>query len=365
MKWMIVFALASCARDSEPPAQRKHEGSPKPSPTEKQPDKGSDDCPPPAAAPTTAPVVIAKDVVGLTMNMPLRWLGADGHVYELADDPRSPKDLGDGREFKGREWDEKYWYRTECFRDCDERTSMGLPKEIVRIDRVSGEMKRLSKEHYGISVVLPFREHVYWGIFGHQRDGGVWRVPKAGGAEELIHLAADKQREDKISALSSFPDGIIVQGTRTLGWIPVHGKPKKVFASENEVGPAVRDGNDFYIAEEGDLYWASKDSGFIHRVSADGTDTKLVGPVRWPSAIATYGADVFFMLRESGDVWSVPKAGGASHLAINGPRTAACDTALGMWADQRGLFWARGIDSLLRRETATIFFAPWSSLRSP
>lgn len=314
-----------------------------------------------AAEHADAPVVIADGVVVLQRDMPLRWLAADDHVYELASDPRHSKDLGPASRFKGVVWDDRYWYRARCYEDCDDLTSMGFPTAVERIDRVTGERKRLGRGDYGLGSILLFGDRVYWGVFGHQIEGGVSRVPKLGGPQEHVRIPNQGRFDDKVTALRPYRDGILVEGDRTIGWIPANGdRPRTILEVPYRMGSAVRDGDAFYIAERGDPYWQAKDSGYIHRVSAiDGTDTKLAGPLRWPSAIATFGPNVYFALEESGDVRWVPKAGGATRrVPTDGLRIEPCDPSRGLWADERGLFWQRG--PTLFGDTARIYFLPWS-----
>ena len=207
-----------------------------------------------------------------------------------------------------------------------------------------------------------FGDHVYWGVYGHQIGGGVSRVAKAGGDQEKIRIAADAMPEDKVSALRGYANGILVQGTRTIAWIPANGeRPRVILEVSARMGPAVLDGDSFYIAEYGEPHWQAEASGYIHRVAlADGKHTKLTGVVRWPSAIATFGSNVYFMRSESADIWAVPKAGGNVRVVVaNGPCTEPCDTSLGLWTDERGLFWLRGKELV---EGERLYFLPWSAI---
>ena len=368
-----IVILAACSREpssfekpSEPAKPPKPEAAPEA--TSIFPESlrvASQHNPCPKATPPTevrAPFVIADKILVFHSEMPLRWFSSNEHVYELASDPIHPKDLGHADNFKGAIWDDKYWYRPKCFEDCDNATSMGRPVAIERIDRATGESKRLGKGDYGLGTILPFGDYVYWGVFGHQIGGGVSRVPKAGGDQEAIRIVEDRY-EDQVEELHPYTDGILVQGTRTLGWIPANGGRQRMILEVSEaMGPAVLDGDSFYVAEMGDLYWQSKDSGYIHRVAvADGKDKKLAGPVRWPSAIATFGPNVYFMLKDSGDVWSVPKNGGKARVVVmNGPRLEPCDESLGLWADERGLFWLRGQKFVSTGDR--LYFQSWSRL---
>jgi hypothetical protein len=360
-----VVMIAACSR--EPSGSHKSKEAPEPPASvvpESPPPLQEDPCPK-SAAPVVAnaPVVIADKVRVFQSEMPLRWFGSDKHLYELDSDPRRPKDLGHADGFKSAVWDDKYWYRAKCFENCDNRTSMGRPVAVERIDRVTGESNRLGKGDYGLGNIRLFGDYVYWGVYGHQIGGGVTRVSKAGGDQEDIRIAKDAMHEDKIEELRGYPAGILAQGTRTIAWIPANGeRPRMILEVSKDMGPAVLDGDSFYVAERGDPYWQSKDSGFIHRVAvADGKDTKLAGPVRWPSAIATFGSNVYFMLKESGDIWSVPKDGGETRVVLpNGPRLEPCDESLGLWADERGLFWLRGKEFFSQGDR--IYFLPWSAV---
>lgn len=333
--------------------------------TGEQPSAKGDPCPKSATATAAdAPIVIADGIQVVRSQMPLRWGAADGHLYELGADPRAPKDLGAIAGFKGPVWDDKYWYRATCYENCESRTSMGIPHAVERIDRATGESKRLGKGDYGLNSILPFGEHVYWGVYGHQIGGGVSRVSKDGGEQEEIRIAAKPHEEDKVADLIAYPDGILVQGTETLAWIPASGdRPRLILRVDRRMGSAVRDGDAFYVAEQGDPYWQAQDSGYIHRVSADGRDTKLAGPIRWPSAIATFGPNVYFMLRQSSDIWSVPKQGGKpTRVLTDGPRIQDCDESQGLWADERGLFWLRGDATPFSPVASRLYFQSWTGL---
>lgn len=286
-------------------------------------------------------------------DMPLRWAAQDGHFHELGADPLHPTDLGPSSEFKSTVWDDRYWYRVRCYHDCEPRTDLGAPVAIERVDRVTGERVRLTEDDHGIHGIALLDDHVYWGIYGHQIGGGIKRVRTRGGPQETV---LTRQR---IERLHAYDDGILVEAVAMVGWIPKVGEPTQLLAARG-IGGAARDGDDVYVAERGDPYWQSSDSGYIHRIH-DGKDIKLAGPVRWPSAIAAYGPNVYFMLSETGDLWSVPKAGGPVHLVIAGPRIEPCDNSLGLWADARGLFWLRGHE-LFGATGQRLYFLPWSAV---
>jgi hypothetical protein len=81
------------------------------------------------------------------------------------------------------------------------------------------------------------------------------------------------------------------------------------------------------------------------------------GPLKSPAAIATFGSNVYFLLRNGTDIWVVSKAGGKAQRFVTLPDTQShCDRAMGLWADERGLFWLVGWP----RDQA-IHFMPWPS----
>jgi hypothetical protein len=359
----VVVLLAACDREpasrwveQQPPVPQTPPQDPEPEPMRPPAPLPERPCPPGAQAfDIRARVVIADSIGVFHEDMPLRWIAQDGHFHELAADPLHPTDLGPSSAFKSTVWDDRYWYRARCYDDCEELTDMGVPLAIERVDRRTDKRVRLTQAEHGIHAIAPLGDSVYWGIYGHQIDGGVWRVLKQGGRQEPLLTS------QKIERIHTYDDGLLVEAIAMVGWIPRIGEPSTVLGGIAEVGAATHDGDDFYVAERGDPYWQSKDSGYIHRIHA-GKDTKLAGPVRWPSAVAAYGANVYFMLSETGDIWSVPKAGGTAKVALAGPRIEPCDNSLGLWADARGLYWLRG-HRLFGAPGQRLYFMPWSALQ--
>lgn len=81
-----------------------------------------------------------------------------------------------------------------------------------------------------------------------------------------------------------------------------------------------------------------------------------------PSVIAEHGDSIYFMLDQSGDIWSMPKAGGEPRVVVVGdpydPERG--EGSLELWSHPCGLFWlhgnsAPGIPKTLR-------FVSWSAL---
>jgi hypothetical protein len=366
----LSLLLVGCERETSTSSEGDPPTPSVEAPSTKEKKKAKDPCPSPKPE-GDAPVLIADEIILVHRAMPLRWYHAvEKRYYELAAEPLRPKDLGGTAEIKGAVWDDKYFYRVRCFEDCGNRTSMGNPLAVERIDRSTGESVRLGKGAYGLNGIVLHGDHVYWGVRGSPNmiGGGVTRVAKAGGTQERIRIDNGSDHDDKVSRLQPYPDGILVEGERTLAWIPANGDPpRKILEVERQLGPAVRDGDSYYVAEEGDPYWQSKDSGYIHRITiADGKDTKLVGPVRWPSAITTYRDTIYYMLKDSPEVWSLPKDGGKPHVAVRRhARAEACDESVGIWADERGLFWLRARKEFMRTGRERLYFLPWTAVSKP
>ncbi|MDX2094263.1 MAG: hypothetical protein SFX73_40905 [Kofleriaceae bacterium] len=307
--------------------------------------------------------LIARDIELVNDTMPLRWAAADKRMHELRPDPLSPIDLGPLDDFKAGLWDDRYWYTTKCFENCERRDSFGTPRAIQRIDRRTGARQRIGDGGYGFSTMVLFGGHVYWGAFPHGIGGGVYRVPKSGGKEELVRFEVPDY-QPRISDLFVDAEGIFVHGEDMLGWIPREGSPRVLVGED--ANAAVRDGAEFYVATHGNPVWDSKPSGEIRRIAGD-TSTTLAGPYKWPAAITVHGGNVYFMLRETSDVYRVPKAGGFPTVVVkDGPRTSQCDESIRMWSDARGLFWLRGSGmSLFKKGAPTaLYFLPWSAITS-
>ena len=313
---------------------------------------------------TNAPRLVA-DKIHVISEAPLRWVGLDKQVYELAEDPSRPTKLGAVDDFESLVWDDKYWYRRKCYDDCLADDSLGTHDAVERIDRITGESKRLGTGDYGLGNILLYGDHVYWGVFGHQLEGGVFRISKQGGAEEAIRIDPDARFEDRIQELRPYRDGILVEGLMTVGWIPASGPPRLILelTGNTGVGAAVLDDDGFvYVAEEGDRYWESKGSGYILRVPlAGGEGKKLAGPVKAPAAIASFGPNVYFMLENEPGVWAVPKGGGPTKRVLTIERDdSPCNEPVGLWADRRGLFWLLGLKYFGSHK---LFFQPWSAIK--
>jgi hypothetical protein len=356
---LVGLALTACTR--ERPGERER---PPPQPTE-HPAAAPREPRSPYACPTrkvppVANAILIHDHIRLAhAEMPLRWITSDDEVYELGSDPLQPTKLGAAEQIHGATWDDKYRYRAKCYKDCIEYDSMGVAEAIERIDRVTGERKRLTKGHYGLGSIVLHGEHVYWGLRGHHQAGGaVWRVSKRGGEDQLLRFFPDRAFEDWIQTLSSYRDGVLVEGLRSVGWISASGEPRLLFEIEraSDVASAVLDDGFVYIAESDDA-WQREPSGAIHRVAlVDGARKNLTGPLKSPEAIATFGPNIYFVLRNGPDIWVLPKSGGKPRRFVTPDAESQCDWPVRVWADERGLFWLAGWP----RDQA-LYFLPWPS----
>ena len=300
---------------------------------------------------------------------PLRWTTADTrHVYELREGAELDViDLGSADEMKAVTWDDAYWFRRRCYEDCDDDTSMGIPTAVERIDRVTGERKRLSKGYHGLTQLQLVGDFVYWGIYGHQIGGGVYRVHKDGTGEIELTLEGGKE-VDKIRQLQATEHGLLAVTKTQVLWFR-DGEPlgRELLAVTESVGDAVIDGDYAYIAEYGERYWKSAPSGYIRSVRLDGTDFKtLAGPVQFPQTIAVRGDTVFYMLRKDATIYAVPTTGGEPRVALL-PRfdEQPCNETTAMWSTSQGLVWQRSPSGFLPVADDTLWFAPWSMLELP
>ena len=166
-----------------------------------------------------------------------------------------------------------------------------------------------------------------------------------------------------MSEIVPWRDGVLVESPQLVTWIEEGAGLARIVmhGAGHEVVDAVLDDDSFFIAVERKPYWTWKGKSFIHRVTRIGDEppVEIAGPFRDISALATFGPNVYFMLRATGEVWSVPKAGGNAQVVINGPRETTCDVTHGLWADERGLFWSRGEPYF--SAARTLYFLPWSA----
>ena len=359
----IALAVVACDRSPPPPTPSAAEVvPPAPAPSADAAVAADDEEPEPCpktAAPASAtatPQLIASGVLELLGSSPaIRWIGADEHVHELGAD-LTQRDLGSIEALGGWRWDERYAYRLQCFEACEDRTSAGVPRAVVRVDRKTGKTLRLGKGDYGAGNILPYRGYVYWGTSPHERSGGVYRIRRTGGDAEMLWS------RDFVRDLVPYDDGILIVGKAGIAWLPAGSRPATaVFRGAARAATVTDDA--FYVAERGDPYWQSADSGFIHRIPRrGGAGEKLVGPVRWPQAIAVHGDRVYYMLSESAAVWSVPTRGGPATIAVPevaGPSSDPCQESKWLAADDRGLFWLR----TAWRESGSLYHAPWAAVR--
>lgn len=318
--------------------------------------------PPPCAdtSPRPTPRVLGVGVIAIvetpspTSPVFLGWGTPDGHHHQLRRRSLRAVDRGKGVRLA----DDRYQYALACWHDCNSkrRTSFGRARGIVRIDPRTRRQVRLTSDYHGIGNVLPYRDHVYWGTFPHDHGGSVYRVHRDGGATTEVW------RGDAVRDLLPYPDGILVIAERSIVWIPADGSAAQV-VSRGVQSTAVLAGDSFYVAEYGHPYWASPDAGFIRRIPRNGgPPVQLAGPMRWPTAIAVRGDTVYFVRQESGAIWSVPTTGGAVRAVVtaNTAPGQPCLHALGLWADDRGLFLWYGLDLL----GGALYFVPWAAVRA-
>lgn len=315
-------------------------------------------------APTTDwPGRLGSQVDIINDDLPLQWSdGATGRWYELGTAPTVAfVDRGPGDQVEGRTWDERNWYRLTCIGDCRPESSHGVALAVVAIDRKTGAETRLTSGDRafgdGGGDLLAYGDHVYWGTYPHDSGGGVYRVAKAGGAPETVWEGG------AIDRLLAFPDGILAIAGWSLIWIPRDGgKPTEVVRVGWEISAVATDGDAWFFAERGDRFWQSADSGSIYRVPrAGGAPTRLLGPIRWPTALAVRGDRLYYMIEDSDAVWSIAKTGGPPTIVIpEDPQLAArpCLSTLALWVDERGLFRYRG-RPYERDGVNVLTFTPW------
>lgn len=302
-------------------------------------------------------VVVAKGIDLLSSSPTIRWHSPiDGRVHEVGADPMRPVDLGSLETLGAPLWDDASWYRVVCFDDCENASGPRLGVE--RVDKRTGARQRLGVGDYGLGSVTLFGDYVYWGINGHDVDGGVRRVLRRGGAQEPLRIWA--KRDDHVRMLKPYAGrGLLVIGEASVAWIRRNeAKGVVLFTSDTFIGDAVVDDEYVFIAERGRRY--DDRSGYVYRVSiATGVKQRLTGPLDEPSRIAVHEDRIYFMLGASPDVWSVSKTGGAPTKVVSGEPydVSKGEQTLALWALECGLMWLHGNSAIAT--TQTLRFRPW------
>jgi len=229
----------------------------------------------------------------------------------------------------------------------------------------TGSLERIRSGIFGTSLVL-LGQHLYW----QEAYGTVWRVPLEGGAAEPVpemnraRLAALDgpatghgryvaevtsegvsrvwRRGDRLDSpprrsTFTFHRDLLVDGDR------VFERVTDASASGYDATSSVAvDASYMYFVARGEPYWDSADSGSLARTPRHGGRAeRLLGPVRWPEAVAVLGSRVLVGLAR-GDILSLPRDGGPVSTVVREKRAIPCGReTVWMRAIGGSLYWLR------------------------
>jgi outer membrane protein assembly factor BamB len=232
--------------------------------------------------------------------------------------------------------DRDAFYFTECGTGgCREHKDN---QKLVRLDRKTG-VKTVLADGLGLVMSLALDgASVYMGYWADDwgMDGGIAVVPKGGGALRTLW------KGDTVRGLWLDGDRLYFIAGRQVGAVKKTGGSATVLARGLREGQALAlDATHVYFVDRGDLYWASKDSGSLQRVSKKGGKAEtLMGPVRWPVAVAVDSTRAYALF-EKGELWAAPKTGGAAVMLATVQKDDPCPDTAWIGADGKGILWLR------------------------
>jgi hypothetical protein len=238
-------------------------------------------------------------------------------------------------------FDDEAWYVPHCEAGgCGEH---GTGVVIDRVDRSTKAATQLVPSQSEIVTAEVMGDYLYWSTFGpYGMTGELRRIKREGGKVETLW------KGHGVAAMLLEHDVALVADQTSVVAVPLSGGKPRVLAEKlQEVNAIAADADHIYIAEYGDRYWASPASGYIKRVPrAGGTVETLAGPIKSPSVVAVDDDRAYYMLSDSGTVWSIVKTGTEQPTMIvpQPPRDATCQRSMWLRADQTGLIWFRKVE---------------------
>lgn len=268
----------------------------------------------------------------------LYWASRKGVVWRL---PLAGGEAEQVAEIESRSLlaiDDDFFYWAECGTGgCGHH---GDNQALVRVSRSTKDKTVLADRLGIVHVALLDRGSIYIGTWDddYGARGSVARVPGKGGSLATLWKGGAVEdlfiEGDRIFAAAG---GEVVSIPRGAG------KPVVVAHGVQSAQAVAADAGHVYVADRGDPYWKSADSGYLLRVPRKGgTTEKMLGPVRWPEAVAVIGDRVLVGLAK-GDILSVGKTGGAPVVLVEEKRADPCRETWWMRAIGGSLYWLRAV----------------------
>jgi hypothetical protein len=283
-----------------------------------------------------------KDSISARTLLPhgdhLYWASRKGVVWRLPLAGGAPEQVAEIDARRLLAIDDDFFYWAECGTGgCGHH---GDNQALVRVSR-STRAKTVLADRLGIvHVALLDRGNVYIGMWDDDRGGrgSVARVPRKGGSLATLWRGGAVEdlllEGDRIFAVAG---GEVVSIPRGAG------KAVVVARGLQSARAVAADAGHVYVADRGDPYWKSADSGYLSRVPRKGGKTeRMLGPVRWPEAVAVIGDRVLVGLA-NGDILAVGKTGGAPAVLVDEKRANPCRETTWMRAIGGALYWLRAV----------------------
>lgn len=268
----------------------------------------------------------------------LYWSSRKGVVWRLALAGGAAEEVAEVETRRLLAIDDDSFYWAECGAGgCGHH---GDNQALVRVSRAKKTRTVLADGLGIVHVAALDRGDLYLGTWDddHGARGSIARVSRKGGA------LATLWRGGAVEDLVVDRDRIVAVAGGELVSIPRGAGKPAVLAGGLQAPHAVAvDATHAYVAERGDPYWQSGDSGYLVRVPlAGGKAERLLGPVRWPEGVAVLGDRVLVGLAR-GDVLSVPRGGGAPTVVVREKRPEPCRETFWMRSAGGALYWLRAV----------------------
>lgn len=285
---------------------------------------------------------MVKDSISARSILPHRehvyWASRKGVVWRVRLTGGAAEEVGTIQSSRLLAIDEDAYYWAECGTGgCGHH---GDNRALVRVSRADGSRRVLADRLGIVHVAAIDRGDLVIGTWNddYGAAGAVTRVARKGGSPVTLWKGGAVEdllvERDRVLAVSAAELVAIPRG---------RGKPLVLASGLDHASAVAADATHVYVAERGDPYWKSADSGFLVRVPRRGGKAeRILGPVRWPEGVAVIGERVMVGLAR-GDIVSVGKAGGTPVVLVREKRPEPCRDTFWMRGIGGSLLWLRGV----------------------